>query len=398
MLASLTDVATAVGATGLLEVFNTAGVLSPADVHTAEAVARMGGESDDRVRLALALAVRALRNGSVCIDLDTVSTTVFDESETGIDLAELPWPEPRAWWAACAASGLAADGADRPAGRPLRLAHGLLYLERYWLQEELVREQLQQRFAAPLPRLDRSRAAAGLQRLFPGDGLAEGELDRQRLAAAVSALGWVTVLAGGPGTGKTTTVARILALLHDQPGPPPRIALAAPTGKAAARLEEAVRAAAAGLGPQDRAHLDDVSASTLHRLLGWTRDQPEPVRPRCQQPPAARRGRGRRDVDGLADPDGPAAGGGPADGAAGAGRRPGPAVLGRGGGRAGRHRARARGGGRTPDAGPGRARSGCRGRASASPRRGTATTDLAVRRRHRRSRPSDPGGRSRRCP
>ena len=375
--------ATAVGATGLMEVFNTAGVLSPADVHTADAVARMGGESDDRVRLALALAVRALRNGSVCIDLDTVSTTVFDESETGIDLAELPWPEPRAWWAACAASGLAADGADRPAGRPLRLAHGLLYLERYWLQEELVREQLQQRFAAPLPRLDRSRAAAGLQRLFPGDGLADGELDRQRLAAAVSALGWVTVLAGGPGTGKTTTVARILALLHDQPGPPPRVALAAPTGKAAARLEEAVRAAAAGLGPQDRAHLDDVSASTLHRLLGWTATSRsrfvhdasnhlphdvvvvdemsmvsltmmarllEAVRPTARLVLVG-------DPDQLSSVE---AGAVLADIARAPGR-----------------------GGRTPDPGPGRARSGCRGRGSASARRGTATTDLAVRRRHR---------------
>ena len=50
------------------------------------------------------------------------------------------------------------------------------------------------------------------------------------------------MLAGGPGTGKTTTVARLLALLADQPGPPPRIALAAPTGKAAARLQEAVTA------------------------------------------------------------------------------------------------------------------------------------------------------------
>jgi exodeoxyribonuclease V alpha subunit len=264
------DLGTAVDATGLLEVFNTAGVLSPADVHTADAVARMGGEVDDRVRLALALAVRALRNGSVCIDLNTVSTTVFDESETGIDLAELPWPEPEAWRAACAASCLVSDGADQPGGRPLRLANGLLYLERYWLQEELVREQLQQRFAAPWPELDRSRAAAGLRRLFPGDGLAPEKVDRQLLAAAVSAAGWVTVLAGGPGTGKTTTVARILALLYDQPGPPPRVALAAPTGKAAARLEEAIRAASAFLAPGDRAHLEDVSASTLHRLLGWT--------------------------------------------------------------------------------------------------------------------------------
>ncbi len=80
----------------------------------------------------------------------------------------------------------------------------------------------------------------------------------------MSSLRRVTVLAGGPGTGKTTTVARLLALLHDQPGPAPRVALAAPTGKAAARLQEAV---AAELPAQLRARVPE--AATLHRLLGW---------------------------------------------------------------------------------------------------------------------------------
>ena len=108
-----------------------------------------------------------------------------------------------------------------------------------------------------------------MPRLFDHEGLAPGEADRQQLAAAVSALGRVSVLAGGPGTGKTTTVARLLALLRDQPGPALRIALAAPTGKAAARLEEAVRAAAAELDPEDQRRLGDLTASTLHRLLGW---------------------------------------------------------------------------------------------------------------------------------
>jgi exodeoxyribonuclease V alpha subunit len=85
-------------------------------------------------------------------------------------------------------------------------------------------------------------------------------------------------VAGGPGTGKTTTVARILALLDEQAAaagrPPPRVALAAPTGKAAARLEEAVHTEAAKmpLGDNERARLSTLSGSTLHRLLGWRPD------------------------------------------------------------------------------------------------------------------------------
>jgi exodeoxyribonuclease V alpha subunit len=134
------------GASGLLSIFNAAGVLNPADVHTAETVCRIGHEADDKVRLALALTVRALRSGSVCIDLHTVRSTAFDETafdETGaaIDLVALPWPDPEEWIAAIQASPLVAVGANQPSGRPLRLAGGLLYLERYWQQEELVRIQ-----------------------------------------------------------------------------------------------------------------------------------------------------------------------------------------------------------------------------------------------------------------
>jgi len=206
----------------------------------------MGEERDERVLLALALAVRALRNGSVCIDLTVVHSTVFDEAEEGVDLSGMPWPEAGAWSDACAASPLVTVEESGPGSRPLRLAGGLLYLERYWQQEEQVRIQLQQRLTADPPEVDTDRLTAGLQRLFPASG-PDHEPDAQRMAAAVSALSWVSVLSGGPGTGETTTVARLLALLCDQPGRPLRIALAAPTGKAAARLEEAVRRAAADL-------------------------------------------------------------------------------------------------------------------------------------------------------
>ncbi|WP_091518501.1 exodeoxyribonuclease V subunit alpha [Microlunatus soli] len=262
---------------GLLGEFNRAGVLGVADVHTARAIGRIAHDDREQVQLAVALTVRALRAGSVCIDLHTVADAVFadtaaDDADQQVDVSSLDWPEPRAWLDACSDSPMVA-AAGEPDGKPLRLTDGLLYLERYWRQEETVRSQLQRRAAAVPPRVDTDRLRAGLARIFDSAGLAPGEPDLQRRAAAISVLRWVSVLAGGPGTGKTTTVAKLLALLQDQHDPgqgrPLRIALAAPTGKAAARLEEAVRAATAQLPAQDRQRIGDLTASTLHRLLGW---------------------------------------------------------------------------------------------------------------------------------
>jgi len=249
----------ALRATGLLRTFNEAGVLSAADVHVAERLGRLGRENREEVLLAAALAVRGVRSGSVCVDLTQVRETLPDD-ETVLDPAALPWPVAPAWLDACVTSPLVAVGVDDP-WRPLRLVDGLLYLDRYWRQEQTVRAELDAAEERPPPVVDEAVLAASLARLFP-----EPAPDRQRLAAALVALRWTTVLAGGPGTGKTTTVARVLALLEDQPGPQLRVALCAPTGKAAARLQEAVQAAAPGLG------LPDLTASTIHRLLGWRPD------------------------------------------------------------------------------------------------------------------------------
>ncbi len=259
MITDVGDPRRAHAATGLLAVFNEAGVLDAADVHVAGRVGRLGGERHEEVLLAAALAVRAVRLGSVCVDLAAVSHTVLGEGDELVDVSTLPWPQPAAWLAACRAGPLVADGGAAPDGRPLRLVDGLLYLERFWREEELVRRSLLDRAAAPPPVVDLTRLRAGLAAHFP-----DPESAHQKLAAAVGVLRHVTVLAGGPGTGKTTTVARLLALLAEQPGPLPRIALAAPTGKAAARLQEAV---STELPAGSAARVAD--AATLHRLLGW---------------------------------------------------------------------------------------------------------------------------------
>ncbi len=275
------DVRYALRASGLLRAFNAAGVLAAADVHVATRLGRLGKEPSEAVQLAAALAVRAVRLGSVCIDLAELPRTIALEEEAALDAAglaapapaldQLPWPEPAAWDAALHASPLVGGAEDDAPpladGQPLRYVDGLLYLDRYWRQEELIRRELDDRAGRPHPTVDADRLRTALHRLWPGP-----PPDRQRLAAAVAALSWTTVLAGGPGTGKTTTVARLLALLVDQPGPV-RIALAAPTGKAAARLQEAVRTETATLGDDDQQRLGELTASTVHRLLGWRPDR-----------------------------------------------------------------------------------------------------------------------------
>jgi exodeoxyribonuclease V alpha subunit len=241
-----------VRATGLLREFAEAGVLSAADVHVALRLSRLGHERSEIVLLAAALAVRGVRTGSVCVELATVADSVVPEEDA--PPVELCWP---ADWTALHDSPLIALGPAAP-WRPLRLVDGLLYLDRYWQQEQSVRRELDERAARPAPVVD----LTSLGSLFPGPAP-----DRQRLAAAVAAGRWVSVLTGGPGTGKTHTVARLLRLLSDQPGPPLRIALAAPTGKAAARLQESVQEQADAVGLPV-----DLTASTLHRLLGWRPD------------------------------------------------------------------------------------------------------------------------------
>ena len=262
----LHDVRLATRARGLLAEFNAAGVLTSADIHVATTVGRLCGESNDDVLLAAALAVRAVREGSVCLDLAEAHRSAGDVDDPA-DLKALPWPEPSAWLAACAESPGIAIGVDGPEDRPLRLVDGLLYLDRYWREEQLVRDQLDTRTSRTPPVVDTERLRAAGDRLFPG-----AAPDLQRLAVAACVTGWVTVIAGGPGTGKTTTVARLLAVLAETLETTPRVALAAPTGKAAARMQEAVTEEFARLTREGIDVPPAPPASTLHRLLGWRPD------------------------------------------------------------------------------------------------------------------------------
>ncbi|KUI22829.1 exodeoxyribonuclease V subunit alpha [Mycobacterium sp. GA-1285] len=225
----------------MLRTFTDAEVLDPSDVHVAQRLCDLVEAPDERVSLAIALVVRALRNGSVCLDLRTV--------EQQVSFDGLPWPAVDDWLAAIAAHPLT--------GQPpvLHVDGDLLYLDRYWLEEQQVCDDISS-MIAERP----AQAVPDLERLFPAG------FEEQRAAAELALSQGLTVLTGGPGTGKTTTVARLLALLAS--GTRPRIALAAPTGKAAARLQEAVQLEVDKLDAVDREALSGLHATTLHRLLG----------------------------------------------------------------------------------------------------------------------------------
>lgn len=174
-----------------------------------------------------------------------------------------------AWRSTLLASGVVGTP-DAPGSRPLILDdEDRLYLHRHFDFERRLARRLV-RCTAPLPAPDaaqRARTAQQLATLFAGNsgGAAQG-VDWQQLATALALRGRLTIISGGPGTGKTTTVVNLLACLLDQQ-PDARVVLAAPTGKAAARLAEALRSRAGHLAPELQARLPSESF-TVHRLLG----------------------------------------------------------------------------------------------------------------------------------
>ncbi|GAA3551992.1 exodeoxyribonuclease V subunit alpha [Zobellella aerophila] len=268
-------------------------------------------DANPAVVLAAALVSRALGHGHVCLPLDRLAQMTRDAPGLTAWLGELP-----------SLTGSLVSSPVVGPGAPLRLELGRLYLARYWQYEQTVAGWLLQPNSAPRPEVGEplnslfARDYRGLfQRLAqvrgPGfDGrswLADQldivrsasldwpailtlllaadndqvlhELDRlvpesaclnwQKQAVATALAGRFAVISGGPGTGKTTTVTRLLGLLVSTADRPPLIRLVAPTGKAAARLSESIGAArhSLDLPPEVIAAIPD-QAGTLHRLLG----------------------------------------------------------------------------------------------------------------------------------
>lgn len=217
-----------------------------------EATARIAGQ-------AAAALSRATSDGHVCVSRQQLA----EDAAIGVDSAALR--------AALVASGVAGTPEDAAAMPMVLDDEGRLYLHRYFDYERRLAARLVRATAGALaaPFEVDTEARQLLDTLFRSNEAAlGGGVDWQKVAAALALRSRLTVISGGPGTGKTTTVVNLLACLVAQQ-PDCRIALAAPTGKAAARMSEALRQRAVHLPEALRARLPTES-STVHRLLGVT--------------------------------------------------------------------------------------------------------------------------------
>ena len=246
------------------------GALRAVDLQLARRLEALAGGEAPELLLAAALVSHRVGEGDLCLDLARCDELPLLRGEGSGD--RLRPPPAQDWAALLRKSSVVGSPGDRA---PLILDHrNRLYLGRYWQLERALAEALVARARLGAAEVDRDRLRNGIRRLFPETGA----VDWQRIAAAVALLRPLCVISGGPGTGKTRTVASILALLLEQGGGrDPRIALAAPTGKAAARLSESIRDAVADLklAPKvaDRVPME---AITLHRLLGFRKGRAIP--------------------------------------------------------------------------------------------------------------------------
>ena len=242
------------------------GQLAEIDVHFADFVDRLGGHLVPDLALAAALVSRAAAAGHVCLDLKALDRVELLEARKGRPAVNCPAAED--WMKRLRASPVVGCPGDQ---RPLILdSFGRLYLYRYWSYEQELIDAINRRTVGdPLPEgRDPAALRKTFERLFPDDGLSDG-IDWQKIAALAVLLKRFCVITGGPGTGKTHTVAKILALLVEQAdGAPIDIMLAAPTGKASAKLGESLKSARGSLNcspaVQDRLPIE---ARTIHRML-----------------------------------------------------------------------------------------------------------------------------------
>ena len=272
----------------LLDQWTTCGWLRPLDLALTRFLVAEVPETDPALMLAIVLVSHQLGRGHVCLDLEATLHDPYMALSLPPEQAAFPgeeallrpdellagWRYPEDWIARIESPELVGSGEGKT---PLVRVGTRLYLRRYWRYEREVESAILRRVNRRFPT---RHLKTTLDALFPPPP--SGKTDWQKIACARAAESAFSIITGGPGTGKTTTVVRLLALLQHialagDAATPLQIRLCAPTGKAAARLRESIAGAIERLPAfvRENETLRQVipdEVSTLHRLLGTLPD------------------------------------------------------------------------------------------------------------------------------
>ncbi|MGD9240425.1 MAG: exodeoxyribonuclease V subunit alpha [Desulfobacterales bacterium] len=239
------------------------GLLSEIDIQFAKFISGLSPDNDPHIFLAAALVSHTTASGNICLNLEKTAGNLL--AGTPEDRESFECPQLDVWLEKLKTH----PAVGRPGEKcPLILdAKNRFYLYRYWDYENTLSKSIEKRICINIADLDFQRLKHSLDRLFPKSK--QPGVNWQKIAAAVASLRHFSVITGGPGTGKTFTVTQVLALLMEQaPGKRLQIYLAAPTGKAAARLKESLEHAKSRMNCDDevKARLP-ADVFTIHRML-----------------------------------------------------------------------------------------------------------------------------------
>ncbi|MCG8607438.1 exodeoxyribonuclease V subunit alpha [bacterium] len=246
--------------------------ISYLDIHFARLMLKLSASQADELFIASALVSSQTRAGHICLDLLQLEDSEFLREKLGDDFEDMPAVSLATVETVLATSSVVGQPG---AYRPLIIDDKKrLYLNRYWQYQNRLADFINGR-VKDLPRIANPSAVRdSLDKYFPVDP--GGPIDLQRIAAATATLKSFCVITGGPGTGKTYTVGKFLAVLLEQSSECDlKILLAAPTGKAAIRLQDSIRAVKDELDCAEEIKTAiPETAATIHRLLGTIRHSP----------------------------------------------------------------------------------------------------------------------------
>jgi exodeoxyribonuclease V alpha subunit len=263
----------------ILKKLNNIGILNDIDINFAEFMLELSkGKGGDALLLAAALTSNASGNEKhVCLDLSLCAkksiAEVCPEANQEKEFRNIFCPSLEEWIKELKQAPVVGNPGNYA---PLILdSKNRLYLARYWKYENNLANFIKNRSLNDSELIDFAILKEGLEKYFPKDK--SNKVNWQKAAAFSALTNKFCVISGGPGTGKTSTVAKIIALLLEQrKGKRTEITLTTPTGKAAARLQESITNAKSALPCADeiKAKMPE-KALTVHRLLGYIHGSPE---------------------------------------------------------------------------------------------------------------------------